>query len=136
MQVAALCCRDGEDELEVLLVTSRGRGRWILPKGWPELQEPGHKTALTEAFEEAGVIGTADSKPYAHFRSIKGLDSGFDLRTKVSVFKVKVTEQLPEFPEAGQRELAWFPVSQAIEAADEAGLKVVLRRLQKETLAK
>ena len=33
MQVAALCLDEASGR--VLLVTSRGTGRWIVPKGWP-----------------------------------------------------------------------------------------------------
>ena len=36
MQVSALCHRrDASGKTEILLITSRGTGRWILPKGWP-----------------------------------------------------------------------------------------------------
>ena len=34
-QFGALCYRVHKDNVQVLLVTSRGTGRWILPKGWP-----------------------------------------------------------------------------------------------------
>ena len=55
VQFAALCYdKDGPDR-KILLITSRGTGRWILPKGWPidGLDSPG--AALQEAWEEAGV---------------------------------------------------------------------------------
>ena len=35
VQVAALCHRTNTGNKEVLMITSRGTGRWILPKGWP-----------------------------------------------------------------------------------------------------
>ena len=35
-QFAALCYRVRAGKTEILLVTSRGTGRWIVPKGWPE----------------------------------------------------------------------------------------------------
>ena len=34
-QLAALCWRLREGEPEVLLITSRETGRWVVPKGWP-----------------------------------------------------------------------------------------------------
>ena len=38
-QVAALPWRETERGVEVMLITSRDTGRWILPKGWPEGEE-------------------------------------------------------------------------------------------------
>ena len=54
-QVAALCTRKGKKGNEVLLVTSRRRGRWIVPKGWPMEGKSFPETALEEAWEEGGV---------------------------------------------------------------------------------
>jgi len=42
---------------EVLLLTSRGKGRWGIPKGWPMRKRSPKGTARQEAFEEAGVKG-------------------------------------------------------------------------------
>ena len=52
MQVAAFCM-DGKGK--ILLVTSRGTGRWIVPKGWVERGVAAADQAAQEAFEEAGV---------------------------------------------------------------------------------
>src|SRR3974390_952808 len=57
-QVAALPLRRTKSgALEVLLVTSRGTGRWIIPKGWPSKRLRDRKAAAREAREEAGVKG-------------------------------------------------------------------------------
>ena len=40
LQVAALPWRRAEGDIEVMLITSRDTGRWVLPKGWPEAREP------------------------------------------------------------------------------------------------
>lgn len=125
-----MCYRKSRKGLEVVLVTSRGSGRWILPKGWPELKEAAHETAATEAYEEAGVVGSAESRPFAHFRSYKGLDGGLNLRTRVDVYLIKARDQLEDYPEAGQRNVAWVPVAKAIEMAEEPGLKRVLKRFE------
>jgi 8-oxo-dGTP pyrophosphatase MutT (NUDIX family) len=47
--------QSGKSEIEVMLVTSRGSRRWIIPKGWPKRGILPHDTAAKEAFEEAGV---------------------------------------------------------------------------------
>ncbi|MTI08072.1 NUDIX hydrolase [Roseibium denhamense] len=134
LQIAALCFRPGEDEPEVLLVSSRDTGRWILPKGWPEKGQPAFETALTEAREEAGVLGTATPKALGSFRSFKGLSSGLRLRTNVLVFKVRFDEQLQEFKEAGQRKCVWLPLSQAAAMADEPALGRFLLRYRSDLI--
>lgn len=130
-QVAALCYREHNGELEVMLITSRGRGRWILPKGWTDLENASHETAALEAFEEAGIIGSTRSKPFARFRSEKLLDTGLTLPTNVDVFLLKVDKQRSDFPESGQRKLAWLPIKKAIKRTDEPGVRKVLELFQR-----
>lgn len=59
-QYAAICYRrTGESScpIEILLITSRGTGRWVIPKGWPMGKKKPHEVASQEAWEEAGVRG-------------------------------------------------------------------------------
>ena len=56
-QFGALCYRVQKDKVQVLLITSRRRKRWIVPKGWPIDGSTPSSAALQEAFEEAGVEG-------------------------------------------------------------------------------
>jgi len=128
LQIAALCVRSGEKEPEILLVTTRDTGRLILPKGWPEKDKPAHETASIEAYEEAGVIGTAVSRPLGSFKSFKGLATGLKIRTKVLVFMIAFEKQLKKFPELGQRKCLWLPYSEALEAVDEPALRRFLLR--------
>ena len=56
--MAALPLRLAKDgEFEILLVTSRDTGRWIIPKGWTSKRIKDCKAAAREAREEAGVKG-------------------------------------------------------------------------------
>jgi 8-oxo-dGTP pyrophosphatase MutT (NUDIX family) len=48
--------------MEVMLVTSRGTKRWIIPKGWPIAEKEPHTCAATEALEEAGLVGAIGSQ--------------------------------------------------------------------------
>lgn len=132
LQIAALCFRAGDTEPEVLLVSTRDTGRMILPKGWPEQDKPACETAVIEAYEEAGIVGKADPRPLGSFRSFKGLADGLRIRTKVLVFKIRFEKQLKDFPENGQRERRWLPLSEAIEVAGEPALKRFLRRHRSE----
>ena len=45
------------DRIALLFVTSRGRGRWIFPKGKRKKGESHKQVCKREAFEEAGVKG-------------------------------------------------------------------------------
>ena len=54
LQAAALPWRvSTSGDVEVLLVTSRGTGRWVLPKGWPEGNEE-----LSDAAAREGIGGS------------------------------------------------------------------------------
>ena len=68
------------NKIQVLLVTSRGSGRWILPKGWPMDGKTPAASAAQEAWEEAGVDGTPDSRPlglFSYNKSLDDADEGF-----------------------------------------------------------
>src|SRR6476620_6477998 len=57
-QYAALPYRRRAHSLvEILLVTSRDSGRWVIPKGWPIPGLAAHNSAAREAMEEGGVLG-------------------------------------------------------------------------------
>ncbi len=61
-QFAGLCYRMVGGKPEILLITSHRSGRWILPKGWPIDGKTPAEGAMTEAWEEAGVIGKVSPK--------------------------------------------------------------------------
>ena len=56
-QSAALCWRMHKGRVQVLLITSRDTGRWVIPKGWPMTGLSSAAAAAREAWEEAGVEG-------------------------------------------------------------------------------
>lgn len=128
LQVAALCVRQKRDRPEVLLITSRGTHRWILPKGWPHkgTGEPG--SALAEAWEEAGVKrAVASPEPLGRYRAVKREDSGLERPCDVIVFRVDVRQLVDDYPESGQRKRLWVSPEEAAEKVDEPGLKAILR---------
>lgn len=126
-QLAALCYRNGESGAEVLLITSRNTRRWIIPKGWPMANYSARKTAKREAFEEAGIVGKVGKEPIGEFPSLKGMGNGFKVRTNIIVFPLKVEQQVTDFPEHGERELAWLPVEKAADICQDEGLSHFLR---------
>ncbi|WP_421701827.1 NUDIX hydrolase [Aliiroseovarius sp.] len=128
VQVAALCWRGEGAEKEVLLVTSRGTGRWILPKGWPidGLEAP--EAAMQEAWEEAGVEkGKLDEEPLGEFRYDKELDTGGVAPVSATVYPIKVKRLADQFPESDQRRRKWVPARKAAEMVRERELQQLLR---------
>jgi len=129
-QVAALCCRDGETGPEVLLITSRDTGRWIIPKGWLMDGKSAAEAAQIEAWEEAGVQH-ADllPDPVGTFSYDKRLDDGYENPVEVQVFRLDVSQLSDIYPEARERRRAWVSPEEAAEKVDEPGLKAILRSL-------
>jgi 8-oxo-dGTP pyrophosphatase MutT (NUDIX family) len=110
-QFAALPFRVDGEEINVLLITTRRKRRWSLPKGWPIGGNP-RRTAEIEAFEEAGVIGKVGSKEIGRFKKRK--DKGKRRITcDIRVFPLEVRKQKRRWPEQGERELTWLPAHKA-----------------------
>jgi 8-oxo-dGTP pyrophosphatase MutT (NUDIX family) len=77
VQYAALPYRrTGAADPEVMLVTSRGRQRWIIPKGWPHGGRAPCDSAAREAFEEAGILGEVGRRSGGHFVTRNGSRKG------------------------------------------------------------
>lgn len=126
-QFGALCYRIRKDKPEVLLITSRGSGRWIIPKGWPMLGKTPGECALTEAWEEAGVQGKASEQCLGLFSYTKIDETRENLPCVGLVFPVKVKALAKTYPEAGQRRRKWLRPKKAATLVSEPELSVILR---------
>lgn len=113
--------------VRVLLITSRGTGRWVIPKGNTATGSAPHACAAREAEEEAGVAGAACPTPLGSFRYRKTRGSGASLMVDVDVFPLAVTHELPQWKEQHQRERRWFPLAEAADAVDEPDLADLIR---------
>jgi 8-oxo-dGTP pyrophosphatase MutT (NUDIX family) len=126
-QVGALCVRRAEDgSKQILLVTSRGSGRWIIPKGWPVKRLKDHQAAAREAEEEAGVSGKVKSKPIGNYTYPK-MDGSSPRPLRVAVFLLSVRTERRRWPERHQRRRAWFPVHKAAKEVSEPGLRTLIK---------
>lgn len=128
-QYAALPWRYSGGNREVLLISSRETGRWVIPKGWPIKGLSPAETAAREAYEEAGLGGQISKKPIGEFEYDKRLDDGTTLPCRVEVFTLERMIQHPDWPEQGQRKRQWFSVPEAAEAVQEPELKQIIRKL-------
>jgi len=128
-QFAAICYRVLRDKPEVLLISSRRSGRWVIPKGWPMDGMTPSECAMTEAWEEAGVIGKVHPRCLGLFSYLKEMDDGeADLPCVAMVYAVRVKTLAKDFPEAAERKRRWFRPRRAAERVDEPELKQLLEK--------
>jgi 8-oxo-dGTP pyrophosphatase MutT (NUDIX family) len=129
-QYAALPFRRRADgSVEVLLITSRRTGRWIIPKGWPVNGLKPFELAAREAMEEGGVIGRIDERPIGSYQHKKTLGDGTSVHCRVDVYALEVESQMPAWPESDQRVTRWFMLDAAAQSVREPELKSAILNL-------
>lgn len=124
-QFAALCWRMKNDKVEVCLITSRTRKRWIIPKGWPMNKATPASAAATEAFEEAGVSGEAIDLclgVYSYSKPQK-VDNAPII---TMVYPVHVTHVHSKWPEKHERRRKWLSPRKAAKKLTEPELKQIV----------
>ena len=128
LQVGAICRDPGSGQ--VLMITSRGTGRWIIPKGWAMRDRSLAEAALQEAWEEAGVRAK-DAREIGSYRYDKLPDHGEGPPVPVEArcFLVPVLGLAEDFPERGQRTRRWMSPSEAAMLVAEPDLAQLLRDL-------
>lgn len=125
-QVAALCWRSDAGQIEVLLITSRETGRWVLPKGWSRPGAEPHLEAAREAWEEAGVRGAPSASCIGFYAYHKVLAPEAGVPCMVAVYPLQVKRLEKDYPEQGQRRLKWFTPQRAAEKVAEPELGALL----------
>jgi 8-oxo-dGTP pyrophosphatase MutT (NUDIX family) len=129
-QVAALPYRKTDaGHIEVLLITSRETGRFIIPKGWPTKRLRDSDAAAKEAYEEAGVVGKVEAKPIGTYSYWKRLERTFEL-LKVDVYPLEVRAQHNTWPEKEARKFRWLLQSDAAVLIDEPELITLIERFR------
>lgn len=129
VQFAALCYRrrKKKEGYKILLITSRGTGRWVTPKGWPMAGHTAAQVAEREAFEEAGVRGEVGAEPIGHYSYTKSMPGGLKMRCVVQVHPMQVTGIEKDFPERRERQSAWLTPEEAACRVAEPELKAIIR---------
>lgn len=126
-QLAALCWRRHAGRVEILLITSRDTGRWIVPKGWPMADRSAPAAAAQEAWEEAGVRGSIADEALGSFDYAKIHADAPPQPCSVQVFPLRVEEVRRHYPERGQRRRKWFAASKAARKVGEPELQEMIR---------
>ena len=124
-QFAALPWRVSDGKPQILLITSRDSGRWIVPKGWPMQGATPAEAAASEAWEEAGVRGTVTPVCIGFYSYDKDMGDGA-LPVAVAVFPVEVGKLAKRYPEMGDRRRRWFSRRKAAEKVAEPELRAII----------
>lgn len=108
-EIGVLPYRIRNEELEIVLVTTRGRKHWIFPKGQTNKRLKDSKVAQIEAFEEAGIIGDIETGNDREFYIRRG-----NRKIKIHVFPMKCKKVLIDWPECDQRERVVIRIDQGL----------------------
>lgn len=128
-QCGAICWRMHRGGVEVLLITSRDTGRWVIPKGWPMAGLTLAAAAAREAWEEAGVRGALDEAPLGAFGYDKVTKPGHVQPCRVEVYGLRVAALADKFPERKLRRRKWFDHAKAARKVAEPELRGLLMAL-------
>jgi 8-oxo-dGTP pyrophosphatase MutT (NUDIX family) len=129
VQYAALPYRKRGNSIEIMLITSRDTGRWLIPKGWPKIGMSPHDCAALEAFEEGGLVGRIAERAIGCFRYEKSLADGSVVQCAVEVFLLEVKQQRRSWPEQSERRTCWFALEEAAGSVQEEELQKLIRNL-------
>ena len=127
-QVAALPLRRTNGVIEILLVTSRETGRWVIPKGWLSKRVERYEAAAREAREEAGVKGKIGQRAIGSYSYIKRETSDRG-PISVNVYLLAVSKEYKRWPEEDQRRRAWFAIETAAGEVQEPELSSIIKAL-------
>ncbi|WP_309665705.1 NUDIX hydrolase [Tabrizicola sp.] len=126
IQYGALCWRQSVSGIEVLLITSRDTGRWVIPKGWPMAGLAPEAAAAQEAWEEAGVRGVVDPVCLGRFGYLKCVTPMATVPCAVAVYSLRVGDLATRFPEMKERTRQWFSQAEAADLVDESDLRRII----------
>jgi 8-oxo-dGTP pyrophosphatase MutT (NUDIX family) len=124
--------RAADNSLEVLLVTSRRQGRWVLPKGNIKQGMLPHTSAAREAFEEAGVVGLIERLPLGSYSQRKVAANGAATDVRVCAYAMLVNQELRNWPERAVRRRKWMRVRDAVEQVRDTALRSILASFENE----
>lgn len=113
LQVAAVCYRRVDGQIEFLLVNTNGGSKWTFPKGAPEARLSNSQAAEREAKEEAGASGVIEPRHFHIYVHSKGVfwQAGGVQEYVVKAFLMEVRQT--RTPEEDGRNPTWFDAERA-----------------------
>jgi 8-oxo-dGTP pyrophosphatase MutT (NUDIX family) len=124
-QSAVIPYRKKDGELQILLITSIRKKRWIIPKGFIEFNLSAFESAKKEAYEEAGIIGANETIELGNFKIDK---YGGDVLIKV--YSMEVVEEHEDYSEKNLRKRKWFSLDEAIKKIETPEIANMIRKLE------
>ena len=112
-----------QGKIEILLVSSRKKKRWVIPKGIVEPDLTPQDSAAKEALEEGGILGEVLPESVGTYTYEK-----WGGVCRVVVFLLKVTSLEANWLE-DYRERQWFSLPEARKRLEEAELKNILLKV-------
>ncbi|MBF0455703.1 MAG: NUDIX hydrolase [Magnetococcales bacterium] len=122
-QSAVIPYRVEGEVLQILMITSRRKKRWIIPKGIVESDLSPADSAAKEALEEAGIKGEVWPLSLGRYSYPK-----WGGVCRAEVFAMAVSEVRERWDEAF-RDREWVDLAEAIERVKESELKEILATL-------
>ncbi|CAG8739459.1 7183_t:CDS:2 [Gigaspora margarita] len=115
------CVPINKETGEILLITRRRKGGWVLPKGGWENDETQQEAAARETYEEAGARGKLSSFIGIWDHKKTGISN-----TAFIFFEMEVDKLEDKWPEMDVRNRQWFTYDDA--------LKVLIKPFMREIL--
>lgn len=122
-QASAIPFRRVDGRLEVCLITSLKKKRWMFPKGIIDPGETYVETALKESHEEAGLRGRIVGEPLGTYEYFK-----WETTLEVTVVLMEVLHSDVEWPESESRQRRWLPPDEAMGILAKEDLRRFLQR--------
>tara|TARA_R110002167_G_scaffold60368_14_gene170602 strand:+ start:260 stop:703 length:444 start_codon:yes stop_codon:yes gene_type:complete len=130
VQSGVLAYRQRGEKLQILLITSRDTGRWVMPKGNVARGLTPRRSAGKEAFEEAGITGVIARRALGHYYYRKSEQKGGRI-CRVELFPMQVMRMAGVWPEKSMRKRKWMSCSAAARSVMEADLGELIRDFSK-----
>ena len=124
-QSAVIPYRKKDGELQILLITSIRKKKWIIPKGFIEFNLSAFESAKKEAYEEAGIIGANETIELGNFKIDK---YGGDVLIKV--YSMEVVEEHEDYSEKNLRKRKWFSLDEAVKKIETPEIANMIRKLE------
>ena len=125
-QAGVIPFRRKRNGIEVCLIRDKGRRRWKIPKGFVDPGDTPRRTALKEAWEEAGLRGRLVGEPIGSYQYAK-----WNLDLTVTVFLMEVNKIADEWEESGSRARAWAALDDALARLRKHPVKPLLTRVSR-----
>jgi len=123
-QSGVLPYRRRDNTIEVLLITSIRKKKWIIPKGYVEFNLSHFESAKKEAYEEAGVYGENETVELGSFKLNKAIGI-----CSIQVFSMEVNKILDDYPDKDKRKRKWFSIEEAAQSVEIPELKQIITAL-------